>query len=172
MSRPSPSTLPLHPKSSRPRARTCVLAGQYDRCACETVWRAPATTPTGPAPPLTAGATRCPVPQGSEGGARWADRVRKATGGGRGGLRVVGPKGQAGAQSLGGWGARGNKNRRDFVEGGKASGMAVMGTAQLPRHRCLSVCACACACALALTRHGWVGRIPVRPGRAGTATAH
>jgi len=168
VSRPSPSTLPLHPKSSRPRARTCVLAGQYDRCACAMVWvGGSGDRADGTRSPLTARATRRPVPQGSEGGA--VDRHRrKATGGGRGGLLVVGPKGQAGAQSLGGWGARGNKNRRDFVEGGKASGMAVMGTAQLPRPRRLSVCACACA----LTRHGWVGRIPVRPGRAGTATAH
>lgn len=69
------------------------------------------------------------------GGAGGDGVVRKATGGriGEGRARrfagVVGPGGsQAGAQSLG-VGCGGNKNRRDFVEGG---GMAVMDTAQLP----------------------------------------
>ena len=38
-------------------------------------------------------------------------------------------------------GGGGNKNRRDFVEGAERGGMAVMGTAQLPRPRCLRVCA-------------------------------
>lgn len=155
VSRPSPSAPPQHPP--RGARTTCVQAGQYDRCApCATVLGgglpAPATVPrrTGSAADRWGDATAGPA--GQRGGrVRWTERGGEEgdRGKGRGGLRVVGSQGQAGAQSLGGWGgvgwgARGNKNRRDFVEGDHGS----YGHSSAPAAQ-VSLRVCACAFALA-----------------------
>jgi hypothetical protein len=170
MSRPCrASPRPPQPPNPCPRARTCVQAGQYDRCARRLGGESPATAPMGPGLPLTARATQRPVPRGSEGGTRWADRGGRRQGKGRGGLRVAGPGARLERNLSGqGWGARGNKTG---AISWREEGMAVMGTAQLPRPRCLS---CACACALALTRlEPTSGSYPYgrHPAGAGTATA-
>jgi hypothetical protein len=130
----------------------------------------------GPALPLTGGATRRPVPRGSEGGACGGQRegVRKATG-------------ERGAAVCGWWGPRARLERnlsgggvgwggaRGAIKTGAISWreiMAVMGTAQLPRPRCLSVCVRVRLRSLPSSDAPRVGGVvPVRTGRAGTATA-